>query len=147
MALYLTPSKEKPNKLVVWSATSSDDKKTSCTQAKRRAIEPTIKGRMVHNTFNYMVDNESMEGPLLLATVEGGDDGQWKEGEGSGPTMDEGLPNMEVQYDLFQKIAELKRELATSRAFVEEYKAKVERLKEDLKAQKSMVSRLSGNIC
>jgi hypothetical protein len=38
--------------------------------------------------------------------------------------MDEGLPNTEAQYDPFQKIAELEQELATSRALMEEYKAK-----------------------
>jgi hypothetical protein len=40
--------------------------------------------------------------------------------------MDEGLPNTEAHYDHFQKITELEQELATSRAFVEKYMAKVE---------------------
>jgi hypothetical protein len=59
--------------------------------------------------------------------------------------MAEGFPNTEAQYDPFQKIAKLQQELVISRALVEEYKAKVEWLEEDLKAQKNVVSRLSGN--
>jgi hypothetical protein len=41
------PSNKKSNKAVVWSATSSYNERTSCTRAKRRAIEVTIKRRMV----------------------------------------------------------------------------------------------------
>jgi hypothetical protein len=59
--------------------------------------------------------------------------------------MDEGLLNMEAQYDPFQKIIELEQELATLGVLVKKYKAKVEQLEEDLEAQKNMVSRLSGN--
>jgi hypothetical protein len=61
--------------------------------------------------------------------------------------MDNGLPNTEAQCDLFQKIPKLEQELATSKAIVEEYKAKVERLEEDLEVQKNVVSRLRGNAC
>jgi hypothetical protein len=57
--------------------------------------------------------------------------------------MDEGLLNMEAQYDPFQKIIELEQELATLGVLVKKYKAKVEQLEEDLEAQKNMVSRLS----
>jgi hypothetical protein len=91
-----------------------------------------------------MVDNETTEGPLLLPAIEGGDYGHGQEGVGSGPTMDDGLPNLQAHYDPFQKIAKLERELAISRALVEEYKAKVEQLEEDLEAHKNMVSPLSG---
>jgi hypothetical protein len=59
--------------------------------------------------------------------------------------MDEGFPNMETQYNPFEKIAELEHELATSKALAEEYKLKVEQMEEELVAQKNMVSRLSSN--
>jgi hypothetical protein len=75
----------------------------------------------------------------------GGDHGHGEEGEGSGPTMDEGFPDMEVPWNPFDKIKELEQELATSKALVEEYKLKNQELEEKLVAQKNMVSRLSGN--
>jgi hypothetical protein len=59
-------------------------------------MEVTIKGRMVENAFNDMVDNDNTEGPLFLPTIEGGDYGH--KGEGSGPTMDEGMPNVEAHF-------------------------------------------------
>jgi hypothetical protein len=50
-----------------------------------------------------MVDNETMEGPLLLPTIKGGDYGQGQEGEGSGPTMDKGLPTQKPIMILFRR--------------------------------------------
>jgi hypothetical protein len=117
-------TKEVPNPLVVWLDTSSDDEKTGCALVKRRLIEASIKGRMVENAFNNMVDNDNVEGPYLLLATEGRDYGH--EGDGNGPTMDEGMPKVEAPIDLFGKISELEVELPTSRALVEEYKAKVE---------------------
>jgi hypothetical protein len=98
----------------------SDDKKTGCIRAEMRVIEGTIKERMVQNTLIDMVDNAYTEGPLLLPAIEGRDYGHGQEEEGSGPTMDEGLPNMDAHFYHFQKIAELERDLATSRVLVEE---------------------------
>jgi hypothetical protein len=93
-------------------------------------MEVTIKGRMVENAFNDMVDNDNTEGPLFLPTIEGGDYGH--KGEGSGPTMDEGMPNVEAHFVPIQKISKLEQELEASRTLVEEYKAKVGQLKYDL---------------
>jgi hypothetical protein len=77
--------------------------------AEKCVVEATIKEKMVQNTFTDMVDNETMEGPLLLPALVGGGGGysQGQEGEGSRPTMDEGLPNTQAHYDPFQKIAKL----------------------------------------
>jgi hypothetical protein len=135
------PSKKStPNDMVEHSSTSSNNERTGCTPTVRRAILANISGRMVHNTLTEMVANEPTEEPLLLQAIEEGDHGQGEEGEGSGPTMDEGFPDMEVPCNPFEKIAQLEQELATSKALVEEYK-----LKEELVAQKNMVSCLSGN--
>jgi hypothetical protein len=140
------PSKTStPNNMVNHSPSSSDDEKTDCTPTVRRAILNSIKGQVVHNTLTEMVANESIEEPLLLQAIEEGDHGHGEEGEGSGPTMDEGFSDMEVPWNPFDKIAELEQELATSRALVEEYKLKNQELEEELVAQKNMVSRLSGN--
>jgi hypothetical protein len=73
------PSKEKSNELVVWSATFSNNKKIDCNQVEKRAIEVTIKERMVQNTLIDMVDNETTEGLLLLPAIEGGDYDQGQE--------------------------------------------------------------------
>jgi hypothetical protein len=140
------PSKTStPNDMVEYSPTSSDNEKTGCTPAMRRAILNSISGRVVHNTLTEMVANEPIEEPLLLQAIEGGDHGHREEGEGSGPTMDEGFPDMEVPWNPFDKIVELEQELATSKALVEEYKLKNQELEEEPVAQKNMVSRLSGN--
>jgi hypothetical protein len=64
------------------------------------------------------------------------------EGEGSGPTMDEGMPDMEAYTNPFEKIKKLEQQLATSRALVEEYKVKVGKLKNDLWAEKNKVTAL-----
>jgi hypothetical protein len=75
------PSKSIPNDMVVHSPTSSDDEKTSCTQAERRAILASIRGRVVHDTLTEMVANEPTEEPLLLQAIEGGDYGHGEEEE------------------------------------------------------------------
>ena len=75
----------------------------------------------------------------------GGDHGHGEEGEGSGSTMDEGIPDMDIPCNPFEKIAELEQELATSKALIEEYKLKNQELEEELVAQKNMVLHLSGN--
>jgi hypothetical protein len=140
------PSKKStPNNMVDHLATSNNDEKTDCTPTVRHAILNSIKGRVVHNTFTKMVANEPTEEPLLLQAIEGGDHGHGEEVEGSGPTMDEGFPDMEVLCNSSDKIAELEQELAISKALVEEYKLKNQELEEELVAQKNMVSRLSGN--
>jgi hypothetical protein len=148
------PKNPTPNDMVVHSSESSDDEKNGCTPAVRRAILDNIRGRMVHNTLIEMVANEpieepllhqAIEEPLLHQAIEGGDHGHGEEGEGSGPTMDEGFPDMEVPWNPFDKIAELEQELAISKALVEEYKLKNQELEEELVAHKNMVSRLSGN--
>jgi hypothetical protein len=90
------PSTEIPNDVVVHSTTSSDDEKTGCTRAERCAILASIKGKMVHNTLTEMVANETTEEPLLLEATKGEDYGHGEEGEGSGPTIDEGFPDMEA---------------------------------------------------
>jgi hypothetical protein len=90
------PSTEIPYDMVVHSATSSDDEKTGCTQAEKHAILASIKGKVVHNTLTKMVANETTEEPLLLEVTEGEDYGHGGEEEGSGPTMDEGFPDMEA---------------------------------------------------
>ena len=82
-------------------------KKTGCTWAERRAILASIKGKMVHNTLTKMVTNQTIEETLLLEATKGEDYGHGEEGEDSGPTMDEGFPNMEAQCNPFQKVAEL----------------------------------------
>jgi hypothetical protein len=133
------------NDMVEHSPTSRDDEKTGCTRAMRHAILANIKGRVVYNTLTEMVANEPTEEPLLLQAIEGGDHGHGEEGEGSGPTMDEGFPDMEDPCNPFEKIVELEQELATSKALVEEYKLKNQELEEELVAQKNMVSHLSGN--
>jgi hypothetical protein len=119
------PSKKStPNDMVDHSATSNDDEKTSCTPAVRRAILNSIKGQVVYNTLTEMVANEPTKEPLLLQAIKGGDHGHGEEGEGSGPTMDEGFSDMEVPCNPFEKIVELEQELATSKALVEKYKLK-----------------------
>jgi hypothetical protein len=101
------PSSEIPNDMVVHSNTFSDDEKTGCTRAERRAILASIKGKVVYNTLTKMVANETTEEPLLLQGTKGEDYGHGEEGDGSGPTLDEGFPNMEAPYNPFEKIAEL----------------------------------------
>ena len=87
------PSIKIPNNLVVHLATSSNDKKTSCTRAKRRAIEASTKEKLVYNTLTKIIANETTEESLLFQATEGGDYGNGEEREGSRPTMDEGLLN------------------------------------------------------
>jgi hypothetical protein len=43
--------------------------------AEKCVVEATIKEKMVQNTFTDMVDNETMEGPLLLPALVGGGGG------------------------------------------------------------------------
>jgi hypothetical protein len=43
-----------------------------------------------------MVANETTEEPLLLEATKGEDYGHGQEGEGSGPTMDEGFLDIEA---------------------------------------------------
>jgi hypothetical protein len=82
-------------------------------------IEVMIKGKMLENTLNDMVDNDKEEVPYLLPAIEGEDYGY--EGEGSGSTMNEGMPSTEAPMVPFN----------ISRALVEEYKAKIEKLELD----------------
>ena len=89
--------------MVVHSPTSSDDEKTGCAQDERLAILASIRGRVIHDTLTKMVANEPIEEPLLLQAIEGGDYGHGEEGEGSGSTMEEGFPNMEVPRNPFEK--------------------------------------------
>ena len=139
------PTTKIPNDTVVHLDTSSNDEKTGCIPAEWRAILANIKEKVVYNTFTEMVANENIEEPLLLQATKREDYGHGEEGEGSGPTIDEGSSNIEAQCNPFQKIAELEQELATSKALAEQYKLKVEQLEEELVAQKNMVSHLSGN--
>jgi hypothetical protein len=150
----MPPKKSTPNDMVEHSAETSDDEKNGCTPAIRRAVLDNIRGQRVHNTLIEMVANDpiveplphqAIEEPVLHQAIEEGDHGHGEKGEGSGPTMDEGFPNMEVPWNPFEKIAELEQELATSKALVEEYKLRNQELEEELVAQKNMVSRLSGN--
>jgi hypothetical protein len=134
LAKKMPSKKSTPNDMVEHSPTSSDNEKTGCTLVVRRAILANIKGQLVHNTFTEMVANEHTEEPLLLQAIEGGDHGHGEEGEDSGPTMDEGFPDIEVPCNPFEKIAELQQELATSKALVEEYKLKNQELEEELVA-------------
>jgi hypothetical protein len=90
------PSTEIPNNMVVHLATSNNDKKTGCTWAERRAIEASTKGKLVYNTLTKMVAHETTEEPLLFLATKGGDYGNGEEREGSGPTMDEGLLNVDA---------------------------------------------------
>jgi hypothetical protein len=135
-------TKEVPNLLTVWSNTSSDDERTSCDSIERHLIEASVKGRVVENALIDMVGNEDMEGANLFPTIEGGDYGH-KE-DGNGPTMDEGMPNIDAFIDPFGKISKLEAELAASRALVEEYKAKIEQLEHDLQKQQNIVVTLCG---
>jgi hypothetical protein len=139
------PSKSISNDMVVHSTTSCDNEKIGCTRVERCANLASIKGQVVHNTLTEMVANEPTGKPLLLEATEGEDYGHGEEGEGSGPTMDEGFSDMEALCNPFEKIVELEQELATLKALVEEYKLKNQELEEELVAYKNMVSRLSGN--
>jgi hypothetical protein len=60
---------------------------------------------MAENAFNNMVDNDNMEGPYLLPIVKKGDHVYKR--EGIGPTMDEGIPNIEAPIDPFGKNSKL----------------------------------------
>ena len=68
-------SKEVTTLSVMWLDISSDDEKIGCTLIERCVMEATIKGKMVENTLNNMVNNDNMEGPYLLPTIEMGDYG------------------------------------------------------------------------
>jgi hypothetical protein len=81
---------------MVHSYTSSDDEKIICTRTERRVILASIKKKVVHNTLTEMVSNETTKEPLLLQATKRENYGHGEEGEGSGPTMDEGFPNMEA---------------------------------------------------
>ena len=119
------PSTEISNDMVVHSNTFSVDEKTGCTRAERCAILANIKEKVVYNTLTKMVANETTEEPLLFQGTKGDDYGHGKEGNVSGPTMDEGFPNMEAPYNPFEKIAELEQELATLKALVEQYELRL----------------------
>jgi hypothetical protein len=67
----MMPSKTLENELEMWTASSNDDEKIGCTPAEQRAIENTIKERMVHNTFIDMVNNDTTKSLLLLPPNEG----------------------------------------------------------------------------
>jgi hypothetical protein len=82
------------------------------------------------------VDNKDMEVPYLLPTIDR---------EGSGPTMDDGIQKMEALRDLFEKIIKLRAQLATSRALVEEYKAKIEKLELDNMEKQNIINVLCGS--
>ena len=59
--------------------------------------------------------------------------------------MGEALPNMEAHFDHFQRIAKLEEDMASIRALMEDFKAKVEQLQTELEAQKKIGATLSGN--
>jgi hypothetical protein len=139
------PSKTSENEMETWTASSSDDEKTGCTLAERRAIEATINGRMVHNTLIDMVNNDTTESLLPLPPNEGGDFRKEQDVESSRPAMGKALPNTEAHFDPFQRIAKLEEDLASTRALMEDFKAKVEQLQAELEAQKKIVATLSGN--
>ena len=123
------PIKEVVNKMVVWSDTSSDDKKIGCDPFKRCCIEATIKGKMLENILNNMEDNDDVEVPYFLPAIEQG-------------IMDTreiivDLPWMRAcqiwkPYGSFWKDRQMEVELAVSRALVEERKAKIEKLEHNL---------------
>ena len=92
-------------------------------------IEAIIKGKMLENTLNDMVDNDKEEVPYLLPAIEGEDYGY--EGEGSRSTMNEVMSSTEAPMDPFQHIKELEVELAASKALVQDYRAKIEKLELD----------------
>jgi hypothetical protein len=119
----MMPSKTSENELEMWTANSSDDEKTDCTPAKRRAIEATIKRRMVHNTLIDIVNNDTTESLLSLPPNERGDYQKEQDVESNGPAMGEALPNTEALFDPFQRIAKLEEDLASTR---EDFKAKFE---------------------
>jgi hypothetical protein len=130
----MMPSKTSENELEMWTANSSDDEKTGCTLAERRAIENTIKGRMVHNTLIDMVNNDTTESLLLLPPNEGLRKEQ--DVKSNGPAMGKALPNTKAHFDPFQRITKLEEDLASTKALMEEFKAKVEQLQVELEAQK-----------
>ena len=115
LTMKMPPKKSTSNDMVDHSATSNDDEKTGCTPVVRRTILDNMRGWMVHNTLIEMVANEPIEELLLLPR----DHGHGEEGEGSGPTMDEGILDMDVPCNPFEKIAELEQELATLKALIE----------------------------
>jgi hypothetical protein len=98
---------------------------------------------MVHNTLIDMVNNDTTESLLLLPPNEGPRKEQ--DVESSGPAMGEALPNTEAHFDPFQRITKLEEDLASTKAFMEDFKAKVEQLQVELEAQKKIVATLSGN--
>lgn len=131
------PSKTLENKMEMQTASSNDDEKTGCTPTERRAIEATINGRMVHNTLIDMVNNDTTKSLLPLPPNEGGDYQKEQDVGSSGPAMGEALPNTEAHFDRFQKIAKLEEDLVSTRALMEDFKAKVEQLQAKLEAQKN----------
>jgi hypothetical protein len=132
----MMPSKTSENEMDMWTAISSDDEKIGCTPTERRAIEATIKGRMVHNTLINMVNNDTTESLLPLPPNEGGDYRKQQDIESRGPAMGKALPNTKAHFDPFQRIAKLEEDLASTKALMEDFKAKVEQLQAELEAQK-----------
>jgi hypothetical protein len=63
------PTKEVINTMVVWLDTSSNDEHTSYDLLERCRIEATIKGKMLENALNDIVDNDEVEVPYLLPTI------------------------------------------------------------------------------
>jgi hypothetical protein len=61
--------------MMVWSDTSSDDERTSCELHVRRQVEVVLKGKMLENTLNDMVNNDKVEVPYFLPAIEGEDYG------------------------------------------------------------------------
>jgi hypothetical protein len=66
------PKQEVDNTRVVWSDPLSNDEHTSCGPLERHQIEANIMEKMLENTHNDMVDNEDIEMPYLLLSIEGG---------------------------------------------------------------------------
>jgi hypothetical protein len=101
------PSKDDPNLSELWSETSIGNKKISCIHLEKRLLEATIKGRMVENALINMVDNDNTEGALFLPAIEGIH--YQHDGEDSGSTTDEGMPDMEAHINPFEMIKELEQ--------------------------------------
>jgi hypothetical protein len=137
---------ETPDEMVEYSSTSSDDAKSGCIKPARKAFYATIKGRNLVEDLNEMLDNDLIQEPLPLQAIEGEVEGRWEEGEGSGPTMDEGIPTMEIPtYNPYEEVGKLKALLEEKDLEIRKKDLKIQQLEDELMSQKNMVSQLSGN--
>ena len=134
-----------PNEMVNHSNTSTDDEKSGLPPAARRAFYDNIRGRNLEKDLMEMLDNEPIEEPLPHQASEEGDQGHCEEGEGSGPTMDEGIPDMETPYNPYEEVGKLKAIIEEKDLEIRKRDLKIKELEDELQVQKDMVSRLSGN--